>query len=242
MDDGTQISIENYKKLNNNQRRAFNVRINGEEHSATSRNGIAQIYFPVDGQLMQVSQLAFKLIINDGVRAGGSTNPTNDPYKNWSYGLNTYKTYEEWLARYPVGSAVDVDSKYGCQCADYIAAFYAAQVNSFPTTGPLGYAYELWTVSRETNTRNGAFELIYNWKDIRPGDWVVWGTVGFGHVAMATSCALTATNPVSFRDQNGPQGMVIGQNTYGPTWNDGNRFLGAFRYKGWKTPGCGQIV
>lgn len=218
------------------------MRINGEEHSASSRNGIAQIHFPFDGQAMQVSQLAFKLIINDGVRAGGSQDPTDNPYNNWSYGLNTYTDYESWLARYPVGSRVNVDNQFDCQCWDYAAAFWAAQTNSFIQTGPLGYAYETWTVSAQTNTRGGAFELIFNWKDIRPGDWVVWGTVGFGHIAMATSCTLTPTATASFRDQNGPQGKIIGNNVYGPSWADGNRFLGAFRYKNWKTPGCGQIA
>lgn len=241
MDEAARIAIENQRKLNNNQRRAFNVRVNGEEHSATSRNGIAQIHFPTDGQIMKISQLAFKLIINDGNRAGGSVDPSQDPYKNWSYGLSTYKEYQAWLDRYPVGSRVDVDNAYNAQCWDYAAAFWAAQTNSLLATGPLGYAYEAWTVSAQTNTRNGAFELVYNWKDIRPGDWVIWGTSGAGHIAMATGCTLTATASTSFRDQNGSQGMVVGNNTYGPNIG-ANHFLGAFRYKNWKTPGCGQIA
>lgn len=242
MDDATQIAIDNYKQLNNHQRRAFNVRINGEEHYASSRNGTAQIHFPFDGQAMQVSQLMFKLIINDGIRNGGSTDPTDDPTKNWSYGLQTYKTFQDWLNRYPVGSRVDVDNAYSCQCFDYAAAFWAAQTNAFIRTGPLGYAYETWTVSADVNRRGGAFELIYNWKELRPGDWAVFGKVGFGHIAMALSCAFTSTTLVNFRDQNGSQGMKIGDNAYGPVWEDGNRFLGAFRYTNWEIPGCGTIA
>lgn len=240
MDETTRLAIDNSKRLNNNQRRAFNVRINGEEHSATSRNGIAQIHFPMDGQLMQISQLAFKLIINDGVRAGGSVDPTKDPTKNWAYGLDTYKTYEEWLARYPVGSSVDVDGSWGNQCWDYMSAFWRAQCNRNLLTGPLGYAYEIWTVSAEVNAGDD-FDLVFNWRDIRPGDWVIWGSVGFGHDAMAMGCGLSGGN-ILFRDQNGPQGQIIGDNSYGPTLAEGSRFLGAFRFKRWKTPGCGSIA
>lgn len=240
MDDAIQIALENQRKLENNQRRAFNVRINGEEHSATSRNGVAQIHFPMDGQMMQISQLAFKLIINDGIRSGGSVDPTDDPTKNWSYGLNTYKTYEEWLARYPVGSRVDVDSVNSCQCIDYQKAFWAAQVNRKLITGGVGNAYEIWTISRDINAGT-EFDLIYNWADIRPGDWAVWGTNGTGHDAMALACPSSSYASIPFRDQNGPQGMKIGDNVYGPTL-DGNVFLGAFRYRAWRTPGCGTIV
>lgn len=242
MDEIAHIAIENYRKLDNSQRRAFNVRINGEEHSATSRNGKAQIHFPFDGQAMQVSQLAFKIIINDGVRAGGSQSPTENPYNNWSYGIETYKTYQEWLQRYPIGSGVDVDNAWGCQCVDYAAAFWAAQTNALITTGPLGYAYEIWTVSADHNRRNGAFEFVFNWKDIQPGDWVVWGTVGFGHIAMATGCTGTPTATTSFLDQNGSQGMIIGSNVYGPHLSSGSNFLGAFRYTKWETPRCGSIA
>lgn len=240
MDDTTRIAIENQKKLDNNQRRAYNVRVNGEEHSASSRNGVAQIHFPVDGQLMQISQLAFKLIINDGVRSGGSVEPSEDPTKNWAYGVNTYKTYEEWLARYPVGSRVDVDGFLGCQCWDYASAFWRAQCNRNLLTGSLGYAYECWTVSRAAN-QGSEFDLVYLWQDIQPGDWVVWGTSGAGHIAMATACAYTSTAVISFRDQNGPQGLQVGANMYGPDLGNGNRFLGAFRFKNWKTPGCGTL-
>lgn len=240
MDEATQIAIENQKKLNNNQRRAFNVRVNGEEHSAQSRSGVAQIHFPFDGQTMQVSQLAFKLIINDGIRGGGSTDPTDDPYHNWSWGLQTYKTYQEWLNRYPVNSRVNVDNQYDCQCWDYAAAFWRAQVNRNLLTGN-GYAWGCWALEKDNNAGKD-FDLIYNWKDIKPGDWAVWGKVGTGHIAMALSCPLTSTGTATFRDQNGPQGMKVGDNVWGPTWSDGNVFLGAFRYKNWDTPGCGTLA
>lgn len=241
MDETSQIVYDNWKKLNTSQRRAFNVRINGEEHSAMSRNGVAQIHFPIDGQLMQVSELAFKLIINDGVRAGGSVDPTNDPTKNWAWGLKTYTTFEEWLKRYPVGSSVDVDGYYSCQCWDYQSAFWRAQANRNFFTGPNSYVSEAWTVSAEKNAGT-EFELIFNWADIQIGDWVVWGGVGTGHDAIALSCPTSSYGTARFRDQNGQQGMIIGDNTYGPTLSSGNRFLGAWRYKFWTVPPCGIPV
>lgn len=115
MDEATQIAIENYRKLNDDQRRGFNVRINGEEHHASSKNGIATIHFPVDGQLGYISEMGMKIIINDGNEAGGGGNNDN-PCDNWSYGINTYPTLASWLARYPVGAKVDVDCHYNCQC------------------------------------------------------------------------------------------------------------------------------
>lgn len=115
MDEATQIAIENYRKLNDDQRRGFNVRINGEEHHATSRDGIANIHFPVDGQMGYISEMAMKIIINDGYIPGGGGNNGN-ACDNWSWGINTYPTLKDWLVRYPVGSKVDVDCHYACQC------------------------------------------------------------------------------------------------------------------------------
>jgi len=111
MDEATRIAIENYIKLNENQRRAFNVRINGEEHRATARKGEATMHFPMDGQLMYISELAMKIIINDG-----STVSTDDACNNWSWGGENYLYLEDWLNRYPPGSKVNTDCTYGCQC------------------------------------------------------------------------------------------------------------------------------
>lgn len=240
MDETTRLAIENYMKLNDNQRRGFNVRINGEEHSAESRDGAASIYFPIDGQLMYVAELAMKIIINDGIAYGGGDSSGN-ACNNWSYGYDTYKTLQEWLRRYEPGSKVDVDCWEGCQCWDYAAAFWRAQVNRNLQTKPggKGYAWQCWAVSKEVNAGT-EFELIYRWQDIKAGDWVIWGNYGTGHIAMA----LEDYNPqspitINFRQQDGttPQrGVFDGPLPFeglasGDGFNNDNSFQGAFRYK-----------
>lgn len=239
MDELTRLTVENYHKLNNSQRRAFNVRINGEEHSGSSRNGVAQIHFPIDGQLMQVSELAFKLIINDGFVAGGGDD--SSACTNWKWGLLTYPTYQSWLTRYPVGSQVNVDCTFGCQCVDYSSAFWRAQVNRNLVTGN-GYAWGIW-VNRSTNAGDD-FQLIYSWNSIQPGDWVVWGNNGTGHIAMAMSCPNPSTSQILFRNQNAigsGNGAPMTDNIYGPTLGS-NTFQGAFRFKNWTHPSCGNIT
>lgn len=250
MDDLSRQVAENTQDLNNGQRRAFNVRVNGEEHSAESQAGTVNILFPVDGQLMQVSELAFKLIINDGVMSG-TGNPGN-PCENWNYGEKTYATYTEWLQRYPVGSQIDVDCFAGCQCFDYAAAFWRAQVNrNLLTACPderaqgkwwAGKALGCWvsTCARTANLGT-EFIAITDWNELQGGDWVVWGSydstyTGPGHIAMATgrpSSDTSSTLPVL--QQNGDSSnpnvgspLNVGQlRREGGSYGD---FLGAFRY------------
>lgn len=231
MDEATRIAIENYIKLNENQRRGFNVRINGEEHHATSKNGTATLHFPIDGQLMYVSELAMKLIINDG-----STETDQDGCNNWSYGVNTYPTIADWLNRYPVGSKVNTDCTYGCQCWDYADAFWRSQVNRRLETGN-GMAWGTWGLMRDYNAGD-EFELIYRWGDVKRGDWVVWGSNDTGHIAMALEDSNPNAIMLTFRQQNGltpDRGVYDGRLPFEGLAYD-NAFIGAFRYKSkfWK--------
>lgn len=237
MDEATRIAIENYRNLNDNPRRGFNVRVNGEEHSASSRNGQATIHFPMDGQLMYISELAMKVIINDGYIPGGGGN-NDSACDNWSYGSNSYPTLKDWLVRYPVGSKVDVDCAYACQCWDYASAFWRAQTgrNLQTQQGGNGVAWQCWEVSRYVNAGT-EFDLIYEWKNIKAGDWVVWGTNGTGHIAMAMeNCPPQGTMAtILFRQQDGvtPQrGVFDSRLPFEGLAND-NHFIGAFRYKPW---------
>lgn len=230
------IAIEVYRRLTENQRRAFNVRINGEEHAATARDGVATIHFPIDGQLMEVSELAFKIIINDGLTSGGGAS-TNE-CDNWKYGVNLFPTYQSWLDRYPVGSRINVDCSFGCTCVDYASAFWRGQVNRSIITGN-GNAWGTWVLQKDTNMQGG-FVPVYQWHQIRKGDWVVWGTVGTGHIGMATSCATSDTSEVSFLEQSGDgttSGSPVMANNHGPIMGS-NKFLGAFRYMPWSVPSC----
>lgn len=211
------------------------MRINGEEHSADAINGSAVMYFPTDGQMMNVSECAFKLIINNGI-ISGQNNP-NNACQNWVQGINTYPTYESWLIRYPVGQSINVDCSYGCQCWDYAAAFWYAQVNRRLLTGPNKAAWECWDVNRVANAGD-EFDLITAWKDIKKGDWIVWGYDNYGHIAMALSDSTGAgMTPIMVREQNGAAnggwGSPLQDRQAYPDNESAGQFLGAFRYKKW---------
>lgn len=240
MDETSRQVAQNTQDLNNGQRRGFNVRVNGEEHSAKARQGAAHIWFPMDGQLMNVAECAFKLIINDGYNQGTDTN--TDPCKNWKYGTNTYASLDEWKARYPIGASVNVDCTYGCTCWDYASAFWRSQVNRNLETGN-SMAWGTWVNKRAVNAGT-EFETLTDWMSIRPGDWVVWGMSGTGHIAMAMSCAESPTGAIIFWQQSG-DGTTGGSPIFRSAETQilgANRFLGAFRFKNWKTPGCGTIA
>lgn len=208
------------------------MRINGEEHSTTSKDGVANLYFPMDGQLVYVSELAMKIIINNGETSGGGGE--GSPCDNWAYGVNTYPYLVNWLNRYPVGSHVDVDCAYDQQCWDYASAFWRAQVNRNLETGN-GYAWGCWALKRGVNSGNGKdFALISRWEDIRAGDWVVWGNNDPGHIALALEdCPAGGTNAaILFRQQDGAtprRGVFDSPLMFEGVGND-NSFQGAFRY------------
>lgn len=228
MDEATRIALENYRRLNDNQRRGFNVRINGEEHRATSRQGVANIHFPMDGQLMNVSELAMKIIINDG-----ANQQTDEGCSNWNWGYNTYIHFDDWLNRYPVGSKVNTDCAYDCQCWDYADAFWRAQVNRRLETGNK-MAWGTWALMRDYNAGT-EFELIYEWRNVKRGDWVVWGNNGTGHIAMAMEDSSSSAITLLFRQQDGltPQRGVFDSRLPFEGLAHDNSFQGAFRYKGY---------
>lgn len=241
MDDLTSKIVENTKDLNNDQRRVFIVRTNGEEHRATSRSGVAQIFFPIDGQMCQISEMMGKIIINDGIATGTGTG--TNPCTNWKAGTNLFPTLADWKARYPLGSLVDVDCYFGCQCWDYAAAFWWGQVNRKLETGN-GFAWGTWELQRQVNLGT-EFEAITDFGKIEPGDWVVVGTVGTGHIALTVSTPANGFyGPyVEVWEQNGALnnapggGSPVQQNAIylSANKNQAGNFLGAFRYKKWHT-------
>ena len=144
--------------------------------------------------------------------------------------------YGVWKAA-TLNEAYDMDNTYGCQCWDYCAEFWYNThhyVYPYLQTGPLGYAYECWTVSRAINAAD-QFDLITRLQDVKQGDVVVFGQLSgwvgvTGHIAFADE------------DYNGSGYMnILGQNQNGHQYVNIFRiktdsFLGAFRYKGWITP------
>lgn len=113
----------------------------------------------------------------------------------------------------------------------------------FPQTGPLGYAREIWTISRLQNAGN-SFNLITNFTDIKRGDVIVldasWYFPTTGHVCYADQ----DYNPNADEPN---KLMCLGQNQdyehssptvgYKPTLDlipVQEMFLGAFRNKDWE--------
>lgn len=226
MDNITQNIANNTRILESQRRKAFNMRINGEEHSASSKGGVANIYFPIDGQLMNVSECAFKLIFNDGMVSGGSWNESE-------IGTNMYPNLASWKNRWPLGSQIDVDVAYGCQCVDYANAFWYAQVDRPIITGTKHVAYEIWTVSREVNAGT-EFDLITEWINLKPGDWAVWESPTTGHIAMVVSIDEDGVHfwSQNYRNSSDEFGSPLTEDII-PKTSTYLNFLGAFRYKLW---------
>lgn len=151
-----------------------------------------------------------------------------------------------------LGNGYDADGSYGDQCWDLAAEFWynVGFPQLYPQTGPNGYAYECWTVSRFNNIGyNGEtyFDLITNFEELKTGDIIVFaGTSSYpaGHIAFADE---------NYNPEKGGVISILGQNqgtggtptpvvnpNGGTTANVKNfslmNFLGAFRYKGWETP------
>lgn len=145
-------------------------------------------------------------------------------------------TYEVFKAA-TLGNYYDIDGVFGAQCVDLGKLLWGNIGYPLPylKTGPEGYAYEIWTVSREWNAGTD-FTLIYNLSDVKKGDMIIIGPTsvngGAGHNAFADE------------DYTGGNTMLLlGQNQVDPSPTVGHAttltrlnvsaFLGAFRYKVW---------
>lgn len=212
-----------------NKRGTQMVREFCSEHTASSRGGTAEITLGYDTDLSLCVEWQFKLVI---------TGPSGLRYPPIVQGTNTYGTYNLWIEAFPVGSAVNTDGAYGCQCWDYGDAFWLAQVNRHLSTGGTGGAYGCWTVAKTANA-GSEFELVTSWSQIKKGDWIVWDRGRFsgdlyGHIAMAAENA-NGSNPIMCYGQNqGGTPTAGGGATLNLASSTSYKFLGAFRYKNWK--------
>lgn len=213
-----------------NKRGTQMVREFCSEHSTTSHGGEAEFVFGYDTDLSLCTEWQFKIFFS-----ASSSIPNTPPVNG---GNNTYPTYDLWTSAFPVGSAIDTDKSYGCQCYDYANAFWVSQVNRRLLTGPSKGVWECWKTSRSANAGND-FDLVYSWSDIKRGDWTIWDQGRFagddtGHVAMAAENA-NGNNPILCYGQNqGGTPTLGGGSTLNLKPLTNYKFLGAFRYKKWK--------
>ena len=140
-------------------------------------------------------------------------------------------TYNEWRG-YLLTHGVNVDWSYGNQCWDSCALLWY-QYGLELKTGPLGFAFECWTVSKDENARP-PFIKITDKEKIKRGDCVVFNRVGSyrtGHIAFADEDYQGRQNILCL-GQNQGQGIGPGTPSNIAPMNLAN-FLGAFRNTKW---------
>lgn len=157
--------------------------------------------------------------------------------------ITSYDTFRTGvLDRANQNLGFDVDGYYGYQCWDLAAELWM-NIPEFsggilyPQTGPLGYAEECWTMSRDVNA-GMSFDLVWHFEDVKRGDCIVIGSSALsttGHIAFADE-DYNSTNYLPLLGQN----QVSPDPYYGhiPTVTNievATYFLGAFRYKAWGT-------
>lgn len=213
-------------KTEYDKRGATIVRVCGEEHSASSKGGVAATYIAHDNDMCFISDYKFKLIL--GAHPADAVDPWGPHYSEAIHGTATWKTLRAFQEQYPIGSWNDADGSYGAQCYDYAQYFWMGQVNRKLVSS--NNAAGIWDM--RTQNAGSEFSLITNWNELRPGDWIIWyGPASTGHVAMAVSYPSSGNI------------MVWGQNQINPNYETGHSvskmaisssyFSGAFRYNGW---------
>lgn len=144
-------------------------------------------------------------------------------------------TYNDWRSA-TINNYFDADQAYQYQCWDLVAEFYwnIGFPTGYPLTGPNGYAYECWSVSRNSNVGHG-ISLVYDITTIKRGDIIVinqTAQIPTGHIGFADE-DYNSTGYINILGQN----QIIGdQVTCVTNWYIADKFLGVFRYDPWNIP------
>lgn len=123
-----------------------------------------------------------------------------------------------------IGKGYDIDGSYGFQCWDGACLLWE-QIGRWLYTGN-GCASGCWTLKRNENAGQD-FDLIYDKKDIRRGDVVVFSCGQYGHIGYADE-DYSGKEYIRLLGQNQSADMrfcVVNMSL--------GTFLGAFRYKQW---------
>lgn len=211
--------------VNNNKTGASIVRVCGEEHSAISTGGRAMVFLAHDNDMCFISDYRFKLVFGDG---SGYTNPNAPIPMNVPHGIRLYSSVDAFKAAYPIGSAIDTDLYYGAQCVDYASAFWWGMVDRNISCGS-DNARGIWTEARAYNAGT-EFTTSTDWSSIKPGDWIVWGTGTYGHIAMAVSTP-SGNNVIVWNQNNGGIPWPAGGAAVSQSTMSNSGFLGYFHYK-----------
>ncbi|MBR3254227.1 CHAP domain-containing protein [Candidatus Saccharibacteria bacterium] len=137
--------------------------------------------------------------------------------------IESYQVFRDTV----IGNGYDLDGHYSYQCWDGACLLWQ-QIGRWLYTGN-GCASGCWTLERDVNAGND-FDLIYDKKQIKRGDVVVFSCGQYGHIGYADE------------DYNGSDYIrLLGQNQSADmkfcVINMGlGTFLGAFRFKQWEKP------
>lgn len=154
--------------------------------------------------------------------------------------LPQYDTYDHWR-EYALSHGVNVDFRFGNQCWD-ICCLLWLQYGLWLYTGPHGYAYECYAVSRDRNAKL-PFSKVTRKVDIKRGDCLVFAPSGLNY-----------TGHICFADEDYPNSdriKCLGQNQgQGTSWGTPSNianlnlraFLGGFRNANWQRPEPTPII
>lgn len=210
-----------WNQNNFSQRRSAVSRVVGAE-LIIQGSGSGSTYLTLDNDMEYISEMKFKLVLGGFTQNGDATAGTA------FFGTDTWKTPQDFLNQFPVGTAIDVDGVYGAQCYDYINAFWMGQVNRYVQSND--DARGIWAM--RTVNAGTEFDLITDFNSLEFGDWAIWADGEFGHGGMVGA------------SPSGGKVLLYGQNQGGIPWGDGGAaistfnasssgFAGAFRYKKW---------
>lgn len=127
-----------------------------------------------------------------------------------------------------LGKCTDVDGKYGAQCFDLASDFWKNYAGRWLSSCGTGAAKG--TLNCYEYNKGNEFDMVWNAKDLQPGDWVVFDSGQYGHIGMAMG------------SYNNGYISLLGQNQGGAYCNGGGStaniinislksFKGAFRPK-----------
>lgn len=143
--------------------------------------------------------------------------------------INSYDAFRSEV----IGKGYDVDGAYGYQCWDGCALLWQQLGRSLITGN--GCASGCWTLKKDVNAGT-QFELITNKNSVKRGDVVVFSTGEYGHIGFADE-DYSGSGSIRLLGQN--QGGTPKGAKGGAGFNVINMsmatFLGAFRFKMWKT-------
>lgn len=145
-----------------------------------------------------------------------------------------YDTYDHWK-EYALTHGVNVDFFYGNQCWD-ICCLLWLQYGLWLYTGPMGYAYECYAVSRDRNAVL-PFSKVERKRDIKRGDCLVFFRSGLnftGHICFADE-DYNGTDALNCLGQNQGQGTGWGTPSNIVRLNL-RAFMGGFRNANWAVP------